>query len=231
MLAALAGGCSGGGMPSLQSLLPPPGETSSVAAAAATPGTPPTPTEASLSVPGTPTGVFAQVAQGVLGCWFGGDGPLKASHVYRAEADPPAKGGEAEILIHERDLSLRDQRGTRAYKVMFADEGGGVRVTIMPLKMEAKLAVAMARDVETWSKEGVRPGAGCQLRALFPPPPPPVAAKPAKPTKPVKSAAAKNTGAKSAAAKTMPVKSAQPADKGAAAEKGAAAQSAPTKTP
>jgi hypothetical protein len=201
VLAALAGGCSANGMPTLQSLLPPPMETNSTAAAAAAPSAP---TETSLSVPGTPTSVFAQVAQGMLGCWFG-SGPLKASHVYRAEAEPPTKGGEAEIVIHERDLTLRDQRGTRAYKVMFAGEGSGVRVTIMPLKIEAKLAEAMARDVETWAKEGVKPGAACQLRALFPPPPPPTAM--AKATKPAKGAAAKNAAAKSAPARSSPTQS------------------------
>jgi hypothetical protein len=201
VLAALAGGCSANGMPTLQSLLPPPAETSSVAAATA----PSAPTERSLSIPGTPTTVFTQVAQGTLGCWFGGDGPLKASHVYRAEADPPAKGGEAEIVIHERDLSLRDQRGTRAYKITFAAEGAGVRVTTMPLKIEAKLAEAMARDVETWAKEGVKQGTECQLRALLPPPPPPVAV--AKATKPAKGASPKRAAAKSAPAQSSPVRS------------------------
>jgi hypothetical protein len=186
-------------MPTLQSLLPPSIETNSVAAAAAAPSAP---TETSLSVPGTPTTIFAQVAQGMLGCWFG-SGPLKASHVYRAEAEPPTKGGEAEIVIHERDLSLRDQRGTRAYKVVFAGEGSGVRVTIMPLKIEAKLAEAMARDVETWAREGVKPEGGCQLRALFPPPPP---AAVAKATKPAKGAAAKTTAAKSAPVQSSPAK-------------------------
>ena len=195
LLAAFAGGCTANGLPTLQSLLPPPSETSSVAGSA-----PPTPTETSLSVPGTPTTIFAQVAQGALGCWLGAGGPLKASHVYRAEADPPAKGGEAEIVIHERDLSLRDQRGTRAYKITFAGEGSGVRVTVMPLKIEPKLAEAMARDVGTWAKDGVKVGSGCQLRALFPPPPPVVA----KATKPAKAAVAKKAVAKKAAAKTTP---------------------------
>jgi hypothetical protein len=199
-LAALAGGCSANGMPTLQALLPPPTETNSTAAAAATPSAP---VETSLAVPGTPTTVFTQVAQGVLGCWFGSGGPLKSSHVYRAEAEPPAKGGEAEIVIHERDLSLRDQRGTRAYKIMFAGEAAGVRITILPLKIEAKLAEAMARDVETWAKQGIRPGADCQLRELFPPPPATVAVKP---TKPVKSAVAKNTAARGAAAQASPPK-------------------------
>jgi hypothetical protein len=187
VLAALAGGCSANGMPTLQSLLPPPSETSSVA-------TPSQPYETSVVASGTPTGVFTQVAQGVLGCWFGADGPLRASYVYRAEAEPPAKGGEAEIVIHERDLSPRDQRGPTAYRISFAGEMGGVRVTAAALRLQLKLAEAMARDVEMWAKEGVKEGTGCKLRTLFSPPPPVVAKATTKPAKGVspKAAAAKS---------------------------------------
>jgi hypothetical protein len=188
----LAGGCSANGMPTLQSLLPPPTETSSLA-------TPATPFETSVVASGTPTGVFAQVAQGVLGCWFGADGPLKASYIYRAEAEPPAKGGEAEIVVHERDLTQRDLRGPRAYRISFASELGGVRVTSAALKLELKLAQAMARDVEKWAQEGSKAGTGCELRALLPPP-----SVVAKATKPAKGAAPKSAAAKSAPAKTKP---------------------------
>lgn len=195
ILAALAGGCSAKGVPTLQSLLPPPTETSSVA-------TPAHPYETSVLASGSPTGVFTQVAQGVLGCWFGADGPFKTSHVYRAEAEPPAKGGQAEIVIHERDASVRDLRGPRAYRISFASEHGGVRVVAAALKLELKLAEAMAHDVEKWAKAGARGGsADCQVRALFPPPPPPVVAKA---TKPAKGAAAKKAAPKSVAAKRKP---------------------------
>jgi hypothetical protein len=146
-------------------------------------------------VSGTPTGVFAEVAQGALGCWLGPGGPLKASHVYRAEADPPAKGGDAEIVLHGRDTSLRDQRGPRAYRVVFASETSGVRVTATALKFEAKLAEVMAQDVAGWAKEGAKAG-GCRLRALLPPPAPPALAK--APAKAGKSVA---QGAKSPAQK------------------------------
>ncbi len=195
ILAALAGGCSAKGVPTLQALLPPPTETSSVA-------TPAHPYETSVLASGSPTGVFTQVAQGVLGCWFGADGPFKTSHVYRAEAEPPAKGGQAEIVIHERDASVRDLRGPRAYRISFASEHGGVRVVAAALKLELKLAEAMAHDVEKWAKAGARGGsADCQVRALFPPPPPPVVAKA---TKPAKGAAAKKAAPKSVAAKRKP---------------------------
>ncbi|MBO0763027.1 MAG: hypothetical protein J2P50_00295 [Hyphomicrobiaceae bacterium] len=127
-------------------------------------------------VSGTPTGVFTEVAREVLGCWFGAGGPLKASHVYHAEAEPPAKGGAAVIVIHERDVSFNDQRGPRAYRISFGDEAGGVHVVATALKFDGPKAQAMARDVETWAKGGT----GCQLRALYPSPAPPSSAKTAK---------------------------------------------------
>jgi hypothetical protein len=191
-------------MPTLSSLLPPVTETSSTETNATPPApTPAAPYETSVIVSGTPTGVFAEVAQGTLGCWFGPGGPLKASHVYRAEAEPPAKGGDAEIVIHERDTTLRDQRGTRAYRIVFASEASGVRVTSIALKFEVKLAEAMTQDVAGWAKEGARSG-GCRLRALMPPPAPPVLAK--APSKASKSAvqAAKAPAQKGAQAGKSP---------------------------
>ncbi len=44
-------------------------------------------------------------------------GPLLQSHIFHADAEPAAKGGEVEIVLHERDVTLRDQRGVRAYRV------------------------------------------------------------------------------------------------------------------
>jgi hypothetical protein len=175
LLGGLLGGCTSANMPKLPSLplLPAPSaETDSTAAAA-----PSGPLETTIMVPGTPTGAFTQVAHEALGCWFGAGGPLKATHVYRAEAEPPAKGGAAEIVIHERDVSLRDQRGPRAYRISFDSEAAGVRVVATAMRFDQPKAQAMARDVETWAKGG----SGCQLRALFPPPaPPPSSARTAK---------------------------------------------------
>jgi hypothetical protein len=170
VLHALGAGCTTQG---LSALLPAPGpasteptstgpdKTGSVAA-------PPGSYETAAIVSGTPTEIYTLVARGVLGCWFGAGGPLKASHVFQAEAQPPAKGGAAEIVIHERDTSYRDRRGVRAYRVSFASEATGVRVGMTALKFEEKLAQAMAKDVESWAKGG----SGCQLRALLPPPAP-----------------------------------------------------------
>jgi hypothetical protein len=186
-VAALLGGCGGPNV-NLQDLLalPAPAETgqkngAETAANAGPESAPKTgslsarsePHETSALVSGTPTGIFAEVARGALGCWFAADGPLKASYIYRAEASPPAKGGDAEIVIHERDASMRDLRGSRAYRIAFTAELASVRVTMTALKLEPKLAHAMAKDVESWAK-GKQ---GCQLRALLPPPEPPVVSK------------------------------------------------------
>jgi hypothetical protein len=124
------------------------------------------PYETAAVVQGTPTAVYAQVARGILGCWFGADGPLNASHVFRAEARPPARGGAARIVIHERDPSLPDQRGSRAYRISFAGEAAGVRIGMSAVRFELARAEAMARDVEGWAKGN----AGCRLRALSPQP-------------------------------------------------------------
>jgi hypothetical protein len=164
-LLLLASGCAA---PDLKALLPlqPTPETTDKTGSLATPLAA---YETAAVVSGTPTDVYALVARGVLNCWFGAGGPLKASHVFQAEAEPPSKGGTAEIVIHERDQTLRDHRGIRAYRIAFASEAGGVRIGMTALRFEGAAAQAMAKDVEGWAKGG----AGCQLRAVLAPPPPP----------------------------------------------------------
>jgi hypothetical protein len=164
LLHAVGAGCVPSSLPTLLSSpdpvsSPDPGKTGSLPA-------PSGPYETAAIVSGTPTEIYTLVARGILGCWFGTGGPLRASHVFQAEAAPPAKGGAAEIAIHERDTSFRDQRGVRAYRVSFSSETTGVRIGMTALKFGTNLAQAMAKDVETWAKGG----AGCQLRAVLPPP-------------------------------------------------------------
>jgi hypothetical protein len=158
--AALAGACASSSLSPL-----PPGQGAS-GAPAPSPGSL-AGLETTLIVSATPTATYAHVARGILGCWFGADGPLKATHVFHAEAQPPAEGGAAEIVVHERDVSLRDQRGVRAYRIGIAKEPAGARLVAAALKMEPRLARVMAKDVEVWAKGGT----GCQLRSQFPAPP------------------------------------------------------------
>ncbi len=121
--------------------------------------------ETTVIAQGTATEVYALVARGALRCWFGADGPLKATHIFNADAASPAQGGAAEIVVHERDAALRDPRGNRAFRVSFTGEVTGVRVGITPIKVPDALAQPMVRDVETWA----RGGEGCQARAANPP--------------------------------------------------------------
>jgi hypothetical protein len=122
------------------------------------------PAEVVSIVPGTPTDVYALVARGAFRCWFGADGPLKPTHVFHAEAESPAKGGAAEMVLHERDETMRDKRGARAFRVSFAGAPAGVRVGITMPKMEQQLAQLMAKDVAAWSKGGT----DCEVRKHMP---------------------------------------------------------------
>ncbi|HEU0060383.1 MAG TPA: hypothetical protein VFR19_10935 [Hyphomicrobiaceae bacterium] len=122
--------------------------------------------ETAFMVQGTPTTIYALVARGALNCWLGPAGPLRATHVFAAEAAPPNQGGAAEIVLHERDPSFRDQRGPRALRLRFERVQGAVRVGFVNLRLGAALAEAMSQDAATWAKGG----SGCRVQELREPP-------------------------------------------------------------
>lgn len=125
--------------------------------------------ETSLIASGPPIDVYTRLARGILNCWFGADGPLKRSHIFHAETESAFTGGAAEIVLQQRDMALRDQRGVRAYRIQISNDPAGARVVATSLKMDLQHAKAMAKDVEVWAKGG----SGCQLAVLIPPPRPP----------------------------------------------------------
>ena len=73
-------------------------------------------------VPGTPTGVFAQVARGVLGCWFGAGGPLKASHVTAPKPSRRRKAGTPKSSSTSGMSPCAISAAPRAYRISFASE-------------------------------------------------------------------------------------------------------------
>jgi hypothetical protein len=158
---AVLGGCTPSGLP----ILPPAKGPLEPGALASHPET----LETSLIASGSPIDIYAQLARGILNCWFGADGPLKRSHIFHAEAESATAGGAAEIVLQERDITLRDQRGVRAYRIQITNDAAGARVVATSLKMDLQRAKVMAKDVEVWAKGG----SGCQLAVLFPPPLPP----------------------------------------------------------
>jgi hypothetical protein len=85
-----------------------------------------------------------------LGCWFGSAGPLKADYVYHAEADPPGKGGKAEISIHERNRLSDNPKGLRAYRIGIALEGDSTALTFENVKMPEAMAKSMEADARRW---------------------------------------------------------------------------------
>ena len=172
----LAGGCAANGLPNLAS-----GADRIETSAAGTAQRVAEAYETATTVPGDPTSIYTLVARGIHACWFGAGGPLSNSHVFRAEAQSPTKGGQAEIIIHERDVALTDQRGPQALRIAFENNGGVVRIAAKVLKVPPGYGEPMTRDVETWAKGA----SGCQLRASRPQPPATTAVEtaPGKPSK------------------------------------------------
>jgi hypothetical protein len=128
----LVGGCSGINPPSLPSL---PQLTGTV-------------TEAPIV--GSPTEVYERVARGALTCWFGAAGPLKANYIYHAEAEPPGKGGKAEIIIHERDRVSDNPKGLKAYRIAIMPEDETTTLLFENLKLPEAMAKSMEADARRW---------------------------------------------------------------------------------
>lgn len=101
---------------------------------------------------GSPTEVYARVARGALGCWFGPAGGMKKDFVYYADADAPSRGGNAVIVLHKRDPSQPNPRGAKAYRVKItsAPEGKAL-VATENLKMQPEIAADLDADVNRWA--------------------------------------------------------------------------------
>lgn len=109
-------------------------------------------------VVGTPIEVYTRVARGVLTCWFGADGPLKARFIYHAEAEPASKGGRSEIKIMTRDREAEDPRALRAYRIVIQPSDGRTRVEVENVRLPEPLAAQLKTDVTRWSRD--EPGCG-----------------------------------------------------------------------
>jgi hypothetical protein len=126
----IAGGCSGNSpLPSLPEL---------------------TGTITEAPIVGSPTEVYERVARGAMTCWFGTSGPLKADYVYHAEADPPGKGGKAEIVIHERDRTSDNPKGPKAYRIAITPDDDKTTLLFENLKLPEARGTAMEADARRW---------------------------------------------------------------------------------
>jgi hypothetical protein len=99
---------------------------------------------------GSPTEVYERIARGALTCWFGVSGPLKADYVYHAEADPPGKGGNAEIIIHERDRLSSNPKGVRAYRIAITPDKESTTLLFENFKIPEARAMSLEADARRW---------------------------------------------------------------------------------
>lgn len=108
-------------------------------------------------VVGTSTEVYTRIARGVLTCWFGASGPLKASYIYHAEAEPQSRGGSSEIKIMTREAEADDPRAVRAYRIAISPSGDQARVETENVRLPEPLAAQLKSDIDRWSRDE----AGC----------------------------------------------------------------------
>jgi hypothetical protein len=128
-------------------------------------------------VSGPPAEIYRRIASGSARCWFAPRSPLKTTHIFHADADPPAKGGAVEAAVMVRDPAAPKPWGPRAFRVMLTADGDYTAIEVQNLSMSAEVASLMRADVFHWAQNGQQ----CKLKPppeeAGPPPPPAKAAK------------------------------------------------------
>lgn len=94
---------------------------------------------------------YIRIARGANQCWFGGQGRLRASHVFYAEAESQLRSGATEIVIHERDVSSERPWGLKAYRISLSRSDERTVVAAENLKMAADEAQRMDAEVLRWA--------------------------------------------------------------------------------
>lgn len=116
-------------------------------------------------VVGTSTEVYERIGRGAKTCWFGADGPLKASHAYEAIAEPPHRGGRAEIILRQREIDATNPKGVKAYRIVIEPSGDDeTTVATENLKLPEAVAKQMTESVTAWSigRHGCNPDAAAE---------------------------------------------------------------------
>ncbi len=98
-----------------------------------------------------PVEIYSRIAKGALNCWFGPQGSLKRTHIFHADVSPPSAGGDAEIVIHERDTAAQSPRSIRFYRISIMRAGEGSTVRIENLRFPEVVAKDLVADVVRWA--------------------------------------------------------------------------------
>lgn len=102
---------------------------------------------------GSPIEIYTRIGRGAGICWFGPHGELKATHIFHAEVAPPSKGGRSEIVIHEKDLSMPNPRGNRAFRVHISPHGDNAELEIENIRFPIETGQRMAADIRRWARD------------------------------------------------------------------------------
>jgi hypothetical protein len=166
---ALAG-CAGSGAPLGLQLPLSAAETPVTSAVAVT--SPATPSAHAASLPVAES--YSRLAGGLLKCWFGADGPLRASHIFHGEL-PAAPGAGSEIILHERDPTQPNPRGTKAMRIAIVRDGDDrSTITFEAPRLKPEIATAIVTDANAWLRANE---VACSAGPFRPMPPPVVVAK------------------------------------------------------
>jgi hypothetical protein len=107
---------------------------------------------------GSPTEIYTRIARGVTACWFGSHGDLKGTHLLHADAEPPARGGRSELVIHEKDKEMPNPRGNRAFRVTITPNGDNATLEIENVRFSLEKGQSMRAQVRRWARNDLTCG-------------------------------------------------------------------------
>lgn len=100
---------------------------------------------------GPPTEIYTRIARGMLTCWLGGYGRLRAQYMFQAEAQPEHMGGISKVSIHERIAGSPNQPGRIAYQVTIEPIGETATVSAENRHMPPAIGDSLSQDVYRWA--------------------------------------------------------------------------------
>ncbi len=113
---------------------------------------------------GSPTEIYTRIARGATLCWFGTHGTLKGTYIFSADAEPPSKGGRAEIVIHERDPTMPNPRGNRAFRIQILPSGDNAKLEVENIRFPIDTGQAMTADVRRWARNDLTCAGAPQIK-------------------------------------------------------------------
>lgn len=116
--------------------------------------------EAPSSVPSflseAPVDAYLKIAHGAKICWFAPGRALAGVYAYTADAQPESKGGNAEIVIFQKEVDGR--KGLRSFTISMVKRGEGTQLSVENARIPDDINQTMSADIARW----VGGGDGCE---------------------------------------------------------------------